>query len=70
MGNWHEETQTPKMFGCRADIKCIKSGWRPAGIDGGVVVDEAFSSDQRNRCFVEVIKTVDLLVGKFAGIMA
>ncbi len=35
-----------------------------------VVVDEAFSLDWRNMCFVKVIRTIDLLVGRFVGITA
>jgi hypothetical protein len=69
-GGWHVETQTVIVPGSRADVKCISSVQRPAGADGGVVVDKAFSSNWRDWCFVEVIKTVALLVGRFSGIMA
>jgi hypothetical protein len=69
-GGCHVEPQTQIVLGGRADIKCISSVLLPAGTDGGVVVDKAFSSHQRDWCFVEVIRLVDLNIGRFAGIMA
>ncbi len=39
---WHVKTQTLIMPGGRANVKCISSVQRPAGVDGGVVVDKAF----------------------------
>jgi hypothetical protein len=70
LGGWHVELQIPIVLGSRANVKCISSVWHPAGTDGGVVIDEAFSSDWRNWCFVEVTRIVDLLVGRFPRIMA
>jgi hypothetical protein len=69
-GGWLVELQTPIVLGGRANIKCISSMPRPADADGGVVVDKAFSSNWRIWCFVKVIRTVDLLVGRFVGITA
>ncbi len=70
LGGWRVELQTLIVLGGRADIKCISFVRCPPGADGGVVVDKAFGSDWCNWCFVEVISTVDLLVGRFSGIMA
>ncbi len=67
LGGWHVQLQTPIVLGGRADVECISSVQHPAGIDNGVVVDKTFSTDQHNWCFVEVIRTVDLLIGRFAG---
>ncbi len=70
MGGWHVKTQTSIILGGRDNIKCISPVRRPAGMDGGVVIDKAFSSDRHNGDFVEVNNSVDLLVGRFAGIRA
>jgi hypothetical protein len=67
MGGWHVQTQTPIVLGGWANIKCISSVWCPAGMDSRVIVDKAFSSDWHNWFFVEVIKIVDLLVGRFVS---
>ncbi len=67
LGGWHVELQTPIVLGGRAKVECISSMRRPAGADSRVVVDEAFSTGQHNGCFVEVIRAVDLFVGRFAG---
>jgi hypothetical protein len=68
LGCWHLELQTPIVLGGRANVECISSVQHPAGVDGGVIVDKTFSSDQRDWCFGEVIRTVDLLVGRFVEI--
>ncbi len=68
LGGWHVELQTPIVLGGRAEVECISSMRRPAGTDGRVIVNEAFSTNQCGWCFVEVIRTVDLLVCRFAGV--
>ncbi len=70
ISSWHVEPQTLIVLGGRADIKCISSVQRPAVTDDGVVADEASSSHWQDWCFVEVIRTVDLLVDRFSGIEA
>jgi hypothetical protein len=50
-GSWHVKTQTPIMLGGRANVKCISPVRRPAGMDNGVVVDKAFSSNLRDGFF-------------------
>ncbi len=67
LGGWHVELQTPIVLGGRANVECISSMQRSAGADSGVVVDKTFSTDWRGWSFVEVIRAVDLLVGRFAG---
>jgi hypothetical protein len=62
--------QTPLLLGGGANVKCISSVWRPAGPDSGVVVYKAFYTNWHDWSFVEVIRAVDLFVGRFAGIMA
>jgi hypothetical protein len=58
------------MLGSRANVKCISPLQRPVGVDDGVVVDEAFSSEwQNDGGFIQVKKSVYLLVGRFARIM-
>ncbi len=52
-GGWHVELQTLIVLGGRANVECISSVRRPAGVDGGVAVDKAFSSDRCDWCFVE-----------------
>ncbi len=70
LGCWHVELQTLIVLGGRVNIECISSVRPPAGTDGGVIVYEAFSTDWHDCHFVEVIRTVDLLIGRFAGITA
>ena len=70
LGGWHVELQTWIVLEGRANVECISSVRCPAGADGGVVVDKAFSTDRHNWCFVEFILTLDLLVGRFAAITA
>jgi hypothetical protein len=70
LGGWHVELQTPIVLGGRANVECTSSVGYPTGADGGVVVGEAFSTDRLDWYFVEVIKAVDLLVGRFAGVTA
>jgi hypothetical protein len=69
-GGWHVELQTPLVLGGGANVKCISSVRRPAGADSGVVVYKAFCNNWHNWSFVEVIRAVDIFVGRFAGIMA
>ncbi len=69
LGGWHVELQTLIVLGGRANVECISSVRHPAGADGREVVDEAFISNWCGWCFVEVIRTIDLLVGRFIGIM-
>ncbi len=69
-GGWHVELQTLIVLGGRANIECISSVRHPAGADGGVIVDETFSTDWHDWCFVEVIRAMDLLVGRFAEVTA
>jgi hypothetical protein len=69
-GGWHVELQTLIVLGGGANVECISSVWCPACADSGVVVDEAFSTDWRDWSFVEVIRAVDLLVGRISGITA
>jgi hypothetical protein len=66
-GGWHVKTQTPIMLGGRAEVKCISPMWRPAGADGGVVLDETFSSDWRNRGFVGVKNPLTSLPADLLG---
>ncbi len=68
LSGWHVESQTPIVLGGRANIECISFVQRPAGADGEVVVEEAFSTNWCDWCFVEVIRAVDLLVGRFAKV--
>jgi hypothetical protein len=70
LSGWHVELQTSVVLGGRANVECISSVRRPAGADGGVIVDKAFSTKWHNWCFIEVIRAVDLLVGRFAGVTA
>jgi hypothetical protein len=70
LSGWHEELQALIVLGGRANKECISSVRYPAGADGGVVIDEAFSTNRCNWCFVEVIRTIDLLAGKFSGVTA
>jgi hypothetical protein len=69
-GGWHLELQTLIVLGGRANGECISSVRCPAGVDSRVIIDKAFITDWRDWSFVEVIRAVDLLVGRFAGITA
>ncbi len=71
-GGWQVdvELQTPIVLGGRAYVECISSVRCPAAADSRVIVDKAFCTDWRDWSFVEVIRAVDLFVGRFAGIMA
>jgi hypothetical protein len=68
-GGWNVELQTPIVLGGRTNVECISPMWHLAGTDNGVIIDEAFSNDGCDWCFVEVKRTVDLL-GRVSGIMA
>jgi hypothetical protein len=70
LGGWHVESQTLIVLGGGANVECIGSVQRPAGTDCGVVVDQSFCTDWRDRSFGKVIWAVDLVVGGFAGITA
>jgi hypothetical protein len=67
-GGWHVELQTSIVLGDGVNAECISSVPCPAGADSGVIVDKAFCTNWRNWSFVEVIRAVDLLVGRFSGI--
>jgi hypothetical protein len=47
-GGWHVELQILIVLGGGVNVECISSVWRPAGVDSGVVVNEAFCIDWRN----------------------
>ncbi len=66
-GGWHVELRTPIVFGGAASVECISSVHRPAGTDDRVVLDKAFSTDRRYWSFVEVIRAMDLLLGRLLG---
>ncbi len=68
LGGWHVELQTPIVLGGEANVECISSVWRPAGADSRVVIHQSFCTDWHNWTFVEVIRAMDLLVGRCAGI--
>jgi hypothetical protein len=68
LGGWHVELQTTIVLGGRANVECISSVRRPAGADDRVILDKAFSTDWHSCCFVEVIRAMDLLVGRFSGV--
>ena len=70
LGGWHVELQTSIVLGGGANVECISSVWRSAGMDSGVVADKAFCTDWHDWSFVEVIRAMDLHVGRFAGIAA
>ncbi len=57
------------MLGGGANIECIGSVRRPAGVDCGVIVDQSFCTDWHDWSFVKVIWAVELLVDRFSGIM-
>jgi hypothetical protein len=67
---WHVELQTLIVLGGGANVECISSVRHPAEADSGVIIDQFFCTDWHNWSFVEVIRAVDLLVGRFAGITA
>jgi hypothetical protein len=69
-GGWHVESQTPIVLGGGANVECISSVWRPAGVDTGVVVDKSFCINWHDLSFVEVIQAGDLLIGSFSRITA
>jgi hypothetical protein len=58
------------VLGGGANVECIGSVQRPAGVDCGVIVDQSFCTIWHNQSCVKVIWAVDLLVGRFAGITA
>ncbi len=68
LGGWHVELQTLIVLGGGANVECISSMRRPAGADSGVIVDEAFSTNRQDWSFVKVIRAVDNLIDRFAGI--
>ncbi len=47
-GGWHVELQTPIVLGGGANVECISSVRRPAGVDSRVIVDEAFCTNWRD----------------------
>jgi hypothetical protein len=68
-GSWYVESQTPIVLGGGTNVECISSVQCPAGMDSGVILDKAFCTDWQDWSFVEVIRAVDLFVGRFAGVM-
>ncbi len=47
-GGWHVELQILIVLGGGVNVECISSVRRPAGVDSGVVINEAFRIDWRD----------------------
>jgi hypothetical protein len=58
MGGRHVKTQMPIVLGGRADVKCISSMWRPAGVGSGVVIDNSWEYQQHVGNMLVMCQTV------------
>jgi hypothetical protein len=63
LGRWDVKTETLVVIDCEAYVETISSMGCPGGSSGGVIISQGLCAERSKRHFVEIICTVEFVVG-------